>query len=116
MTKDPTRSENAALEPSVIAPKAVVMIPVKTVAGMGQERSSLTMEKNPEKGTALSRARAHHVRPTVRKVPMRQGARERKMMKRRPNVAPVEPVAWEYSSARGNEPLLLRTALRSVIP
>jgi hypothetical protein len=44
---------------------------------------------------ALSRARVHHVRPTVRKVPIRQGVRERKMMKRRPKVAPVEPVAWE---------------------
>jgi hypothetical protein len=43
---------------------------------------------------ALSRARVHHVRPTVRKVPIRQGVRERKMMNKRPNVAPVEPVAW----------------------
>jgi hypothetical protein len=95
MTKEPTRSEKAALDPSVMAPKAVVMRPVKTVAGMGQERGSLTEEKKDEKGTALSRASAHQVRPTVRKVPMRQGARERKMMKRRPKVAPVEPVAWE---------------------
>jgi len=95
MTKEPTRSENAALDPRVIAPNAVVISPVKIVAGIGQLKSSLTDEKKCEKGTALSRARAHHVRPTVRKVPMRQGARDRKMMKRRPKVAPVEPVACE---------------------
>lgn len=93
MTNEPTRSENAALLPRVMAPKAVVMIPVKIVAGMGQLRSSLTLEKKPENGTALSRARAHHVRPTVRKVPIRQGARDKKMMNKRPNVAALLPVA-----------------------
>lgn len=69
------------------------MIPVKTVAGIGQLRFSLTWEKKPENGTALSRARAHHVLPTVRKVPIRHGARERKMINSRPKVAPVLPVA-----------------------
>ena len=93
ITKDPTRSEKAALLPIVIAPKAVVMIPVRIVAGIGQLRSSSTLEKKPEKGTALSRARAHHVRPTVRKVPIKHAANDRKMMKRRPKVAPVLPVA-----------------------
>ena len=93
-TNEPTRSENAAWDPKVMAPKAVVMSPVKRVAWIGQERSSLTWEKKPEKGVALSRAKVHQVRPTVRKVPMRQGGRERKMMKRRPKVAPVLPVAW----------------------
>jgi len=77
-----------------MAPNAVVMTPVKTVAGIGQLRSSFTWEKNPEKGVALSRASAHHVRPTVRKVPIKQGVRERKMMNKSPKVAPVLPVAW----------------------
>jgi hypothetical protein len=93
------------------------MIPVKTVAGMGHERRSLTSEKKPEKGVALSRASVHQVRPTVRKVPIKQQARERKMMKSSPKVAPREPpVAWLYSSARGKEPLLFRTASRSLMP
>jgi hypothetical protein len=93
MTKEPTRSEKAVREPRVMAPKAVVIMPVNTVAGMGQDRSSFTLEKNLEKGVALSRASDHHVRPTVKKVPTRQGPRERKIMKRRPKVAPVLPVA-----------------------
>ena len=76
-----------------MAPKAVVIRPVNTVAGMGHDRFSFTLEKNFEKGVALSRASVHHVRPTVRKVPMRQGARERKIMKRSPKVAPLLPVA-----------------------
>ncbi len=76
-----------------MAPNAVVMSPVKTVASIGQLSSSLTFEKKPEKGVALSRASAHQVRPTVRKVPIKQGPRDRKMMKRSPNVAPVLPVA-----------------------
>lgn len=78
----------------MIAPKAVVMMPVKIVDSMGQLRSSLTFEKKPEKGVALSRASAHHVRPTVRKVPIKQGLRDKKMMNKSPNVAPVLPVAW----------------------
>jgi hypothetical protein len=68
---------------------------VKIVAGTGHDRSSLTLEKTLENGVALSRASDHHVRPTVRKVPIRQGARDRKIMKRRPKVAPVLPVACE---------------------
>lgn len=32
--------------------------PTKSVAGTGHESRSLTLEKKPEKGTALSRARA----------------------------------------------------------
>jgi len=94
MTKEPARSENAVLLPRVMAPNAVVMTPVKIVAGIGQLRSSFTLEKNPEKGVALSRANAHHVRPTVRKVPIRQGTKERKMINKRPKVALVLPVAW----------------------
>ena len=93
MTKEPTRSEKAALLPRVIAPKAVVMTPVKMVAGIGQLRSSSTLEKKPANGVALSRAKAHHVRPTVRNVPIKQGAKDKKMMNRSPNVAPVLPVA-----------------------
>lgn len=76
-----------------MAPKAVVMTPVKMVASMGQLRVSLTFEKKCEKGVALSRASAHHVRPTVRNVPIRHGARDRKMMNKSPNVAAVLPVA-----------------------
>jgi hypothetical protein len=37
-------------------------------------------------------------------------------MNRRPNVAPSLPVACLYTSARGNEPLLLITASRSLMP
>jgi hypothetical protein len=37
-------------------------------------------------------------------------------MKSRPKVAPELPVACLYTSARGNEPLLLSTASRSLIP
>ena len=93
ITKEPTRSEKAALLPRVMAPNAVVIRPVKMVAGMGQLRVSLTCEKNPGKGVALSRASAHQVRPTVRKVPIMQGTNDKKMMNSRPNVAPVLPVA-----------------------
>lgn len=94
MTKEPTRSENAALLPTVMAPNPVVMMPVKMVAGIGQLSLSSTLEKKPLRGVALSRASVHQVLPTVRKVPIRHGVRDRKMMKRRPNVAPVLPVAW----------------------
>lgn len=99
-----------------MAPNAVVIRPVKTVAGIGHDRSSLTLEKKVENGVALSRASDHHVLPTVRKVPMRQGPRDRNIMNRRPKVAPVLPVACMYTSARGNDPLLFRTASRSLIP
>ena len=82
---------------------------------MGQLRDSFTSEKKPEKGVALSRARAQYVRPTyvvyasvleqseigifarkgrtVRNVPIRHGVRDRKMMKSNPKVAPLLPVA-----------------------
>jgi len=99
-----------------MAPNAVVIIPVNTVAGMGHDKFSSTLEKNFEKGVALSRASVHHVLPTVKKVPMRQGQRDRKIMKRSPNVASLLPVACAKASARGNDPLLFRTASRSVIP
>ncbi len=114
--KDPARSLKAVLLPMVIAPKAVVNNPVRTVAGMGQLKPSLTCEKKGANGVALSRERAHHVRPTVRKVPIRHGVSERKTMKRRPKVALVLPVACIYTSANGKEPLLVITALRSDIP
>lgn len=91
--KDPARSENAVCDPRVMAPNAVVIMPVKRVAGMGQDRDSVTLEKKCGKGVALSRDNAHHVRPTVRKVPTKHGTSERKTMNSSPNVAPVEPVA-----------------------
>lgn len=37
--------------------------PTKTVAGTGQLSRGATCEKKPEKGVALSRARAQYVRP-----------------------------------------------------
>ena len=64
MINDPTRSVNAVLLPSWMAPKAVHRIAARTVAGTGQLSFSLTCEKKPEKGVALSRARAHQIRPT----------------------------------------------------
>lgn len=94
ITNEPTRSENAAWLPRVMAPKAVVMSPVKMVASIGQLRFSLTFPNNLDHGVALSRASAHHVRPTVKNVPIKQGPRDRKMMNKSPNVAPVLPVAW----------------------
>jgi len=64
MTKEPARSANAVLLPRVMAPRPVVRMPVRTVASMGQLRRSLTSEKKLAKGVALSRERAHQVRPT----------------------------------------------------
>lgn len=64
MMKEPTRSVNAVLLPSWIAPKQVHRNAARTVAGTGQLSFSLTCEKKPEKGVALSRARAHQMRPT----------------------------------------------------
>jgi len=66
MTNDPAKSVKAVLLPSVIAPKPVVRMPVKMVAWIGQLSLSSTLEKKVENGTALSRARADHVRPTYR--------------------------------------------------
>lgn len=113
MMNEPTKSRNAVLLPSWIAPKQVHRKAARTVAGTGQLSFSLTCEKKPEKGVALSRARAHHIRPTclvlgdcgrdgcggarrtVRKVPSTQIRMERNIIKSRPNVAPLLPVAWE---------------------
>lgn len=64
MMKEPTRSVKAVLLPSWMAPKQVHRKAARTVAGMGQLSFSLTWEKKPEKGVALSRARAHQIRPT----------------------------------------------------
>ena len=80
MMKDPTKSVNAVLLPNWMAPKAVHRmassqlatfnglgqgnLPQRTVAGTGQLSCSLTREKKPEKGVALSRANAHQIRPT----------------------------------------------------
>lgn len=52
----------------------------------------------------------------MRNVPSTQIMMERKMIKRRPKVAPLLPVAWEYTTARGKDPLLLTTAVRSLTP
>lgn len=91
--KDPAKSEKAVAEPKEMAHSAEVMMPTKIVDGMGQDKVSLTFLNMPENGTALSRASAHQVRPTVRKVPIKHGISDKKMMKRRPNVADVLPVA-----------------------
>lgn len=64
MMKEPTRSVNAVLLPSWIAPKQVHRKAARTVAGTGQLSFSFTREKKAEKGVALSRARAHQIRPT----------------------------------------------------
>ena len=64
MMKEPTKSVNAVLLPSWIAPKAVHRIAARMVAGTGQLSFSFTCEKKPEKGVALSRASAHQIRPT----------------------------------------------------
>lgn len=88
----------------------------RTVASIGQERRSFTLEKKDGNGVALSRASAHQSRPTMRMVPMVHMRIDRRMMNRRPKVAPALPVAWLYTSATGNEPLLFATASRSLIP
>ena len=53
---------------------------------------------------------------TVRKVPSTHIIIERKMINRRPNVAPLLPVACEYTTASGKEPLLVTTASWSFMP
>ena len=55
-------------------------------------------------------------RHTVRKVPSTQIMMERKMINKRPKVAPLLPVAWEYTTASGKDPLLSMTAVRSLTP
>ena len=62
--KEPTKSEKAVLLPIWIAPKAVHRMAARRVAGTGQLSFWLTWEKKPEKGVALSRARAHQILPT----------------------------------------------------
>lgn len=42
--------------------------PARIVAGMGQLSVSFTLEKSLGKGVALSRANAHHIRPTLGKM------------------------------------------------
>lgn len=116
MIKEPTKSWNAVLLPRGIAPRAVPKRAQNRVAGMGQLSLSSTMEKNWAKGVALSRASVHQMREMVRTVPITQIIREQKIIKRRPNVAPLLLVACAYTSARGKEPLLERTALRSETP
>jgi len=114
--KEPTKSWKAVLLPRGMAPRAVPKRAQNRVAGMGQLSFSSTMEKKRAKGVALSRASVHQIREMVRTVPIVQIMREQKIIKRRPNVAPLLLVACAYSSASGNEPLLLTTASRSEIP
>ena len=64
ITKEPARSLKAVLLPSVMAQRALVMMPVKMVAGIGQLSVSLQREKSFARGVAPSRDSAHHVRPT----------------------------------------------------
>ena len=114
--KEPTKSWNAVLLPRGMAPRAVPKRAQNRVAGMGQLSFSSTIEKKREKGVALSRASVHQIREMVRTVPIVQIMREQKIIKRRPNVAPLLLVACAYTSARGKEPLLLRTASRFEMP
>jgi hypothetical protein len=115
--KEPTKSWNAVLLPRGIAPRPVPKRAQNKVAGIGQLSFSLTMEKNCAKGVALSRAKVHQIREMVKTVPIVQIMRERKIINRRPKVAPLLLlVACAYTSARGKEPLLFRTASRSEMP
>ena len=52
----------------------------------------------------------------MRKVPRTQIMMERNTINKRPKVAPLLPVAWEYTTARGKDPLLPTTAVRSLMP
>lgn len=89
---EPARSKNAVLLPRGIAPRPVQSIAQSKVAGTGQLSFSSTREKKCENGVALSRARVHQMRPTVKKVPITQIMRERKIMRRSPKVAPLLPL------------------------
>jgi hypothetical protein len=89
--KEPTKSWNAVLLPRGMAPRPVPKRAQKRVAGMGQLSFSSTIEKKRAKGVALSRARVHQMRAMVRMVPITQIIRDAKMMKSRPNVAPLLP-------------------------
>jgi hypothetical protein len=115
--KEPTKSWNAVRLPRGMAPRAVPKRAQNRVAGMGQLSLSSTREKKREKGVALSRASVHQIREIVRTVPIVQIIRELKIIKRRPNVAPLLLlVACAYTSARGKEPLLSRTEVRFEMP
>lgn len=60
--KDPTKSANAVLEPRLMAPNAIHKTVERIMAGIGQLNLRFTWAKNGENGTALSRARDHHIR------------------------------------------------------
>lgn len=64
--KDPTKSANAVLDPRLIAPKAQHNTVERIMAGMGQLSLRFTWAKNGENGTALSRARDHHIRESYK--------------------------------------------------
>ena len=113
---EPTKSVNAVLLPNCMAPNAVHNVAANTVAGIGQLRFSFTLPKNFGKGVALSLASAHQILDTVRNVPKTQIIIERKIINNSPKVAPLLPVAWEYTTARGKLPLELVTAERSLMP
>jgi len=92
--KEPVNTVNPVALPNGIAPRHKDKNAQSSVAGMGQLRSSLTLEKNCGKGVALSRASVHQMRPQVRSVPIRQMRSEKKTMARRQKVPPFVPVAW----------------------
>lgn len=60
--KDPTKSANAVLDPRLMAPNAQHKTVDRIMAGIGQLSLRFTLAKNGENGTALSRARDHHMR------------------------------------------------------
>jgi len=90
---EPARMVNAVGLPRGMAPRPTEIRVQNRVAGMGQLRRSLTLEKKVEKGVASSRASDHQIRPQVRSVPMRQMISEMRTMKSRQNVPPFVPVA-----------------------
>ena len=70
------------------------MLLTATVARVGLFILGCTFAKNPAKGVALSRARLHHIRPPVVRVPIRVGKVARKSTEIRPTAPALEPVAW----------------------
>lgn len=58
MMNDPVKFRKATELPRGMAPSPVAMTATKSVAGTGHDRRSETFAKKPERGTALSRARA----------------------------------------------------------
>lgn len=95
MIKEPARSVKAVGLPRGMAPRPREMIVQRRVAGIGQLRDSLTLEKRLGRGVALSRASAHQIRPHVSNVPTRQMMRDSRTMNRRQNAPPLVPVACE---------------------